>query len=71
MSLNGGQQNFVQCLAISYTIYTFSGAVAPNRISRYVQVLRFPILAVLMHGTPAAGVVQTLRRGTRNGITEL
>jgi len=37
----------------------------------YVQVLRSPILAVLLHGTPAAGVSQTLRRGTRNGITEL
>ena len=29
------------------------------------------ILAALLHGTPAAGVRQTLRRGTRNGITEL
>ena len=24
----------------------------------------------LLHGTPAAGVSQTLRRGTRNGITK-
>jgi len=24
-----------------------------------------------VHGTPAAGVRQALRRGTRNGITEL
>jgi len=24
-----------------------------------------------MHGTPAAGISQTLRRGARNGITEL
>jgi len=39
--------------------------------SLYVQVLRSPILAALLHGTPAAGVSQTLRRGTRNGITEL
>jgi len=39
--------------------------------SRYVQVLRSPILATLLHGTPAAGVRQTLRRGTRNGITEI
>jgi len=37
----------------------------------YVKVLRSPILAALLHGTPAAGVSQTLRRGTRNGITEL
>jgi len=38
----------------------------------YVQVLRSPILAALLHDTPAAVTVsQTLRRGTRNGITEL
>jgi len=30
-----------------------------------------PILAALLHGTRAAGVTQSLRRGTRNGITEL
>jgi len=29
------------------------------------------ILAALLHGTPAAGLSQTLRRGTRNGIMEL
>jgi len=39
--------------------------------SLFVQVLRSPILAALLHGTPAAGVSQSLRRGTRNGITEL
>jgi len=39
--------------------------------SLYVQVLRSPVLAALLHGTPAVGVSQTLRRGTRNGITEL
>jgi len=39
--------------------------------SLYVQVLRSLILPALLHGTPAAGVSQTLRRGTRNGITEL
>jgi len=27
-------------------------------------------LEALLHGTPAAGVSQTLRRGTKNGITE-
>jgi len=32
--------------------------------------LAYRILAALLHGTPAAGVSQTLRRGT-NGITEL
>jgi len=36
-----------------------------------VQVLRSPILAALLHGTGAVGVSQTLRRGTRNRITEL
>jgi len=36
-----------------------------------VQVLRSHVLAALLHGTPAAGVSQTLRRGTRNGIKEL
>jgi len=39
--------------------------------SLYVEVLRSLILAALLHGTPAAGVSQTLRHGTRNGITEL
>jgi len=39
--------------------------------SHYVQVLRSPILAALLHGTPAAGVSQTLQRGTKNGIMEL
>ena len=39
--------------------------------SLYVQVMRCPILAALLHGTPAEGVSQTLRSGTRNGITEL
>ena len=50
-------------------IYTFSGPLAPDRIlpvqnSLYVQVLRSPILAALLHGMSAAasdklcGVVQ-------------
>jgi len=55
------------------------GALDPNRIlpgakftlRATVQVLRSPILTALLHGTPAAGVSQTLRRGTRNGVTEL
>jgi len=50
-----------------YIIYTFSGALAltefcPLRSSLDVQVLRSPILAALLYGTPAAGVSQTLRR---------
>jgi len=36
-----------------------------------VQVLHSPILAALVHGTLAVGISQTLRRRTRNGITEL
>jgi len=38
--------------------------------SRYVQLLRSPILAALLHGTPAVDVSQTLQRGTSNGITD-
>jgi len=36
-----------------------------------VQVLRSPTLAALLHGTQAVGVSQSLRHGTRNGITEV
>ena len=57
-------------------IYIFGGSCpltefCPVQNSLYVQVLRSPMLAVLLHGSPAAGVGQTLRRRTRNGITEL
>jgi len=50
-------------------IYIFGGSgplteFCPVQNSLYVQVLRSPILAALLHGTPAAGVSQTLRRGT-------
>jgi len=49
-----------------YTICTFSGALAPGGILPGAKVtllefLRSPILAALLHGTPAAGVSQTLR----------
>ena len=56
------------------TIYTFSGALAPNGIlprakftlrpqnSLCVQVLRSPIFAALLHDTRLVGVSQTLRR---------
>ena len=59
-----------------YAIYTFWGLLPPDGIlpgSKFtlVQVLSSPTLAALLHGTPAAGVSQTLRRSTRNGITEL
>jgi len=57
-------------------IYIFGGSClltefCPVQNSLYVQVLRSRILAALLHGTAAAGVSQTLRCGTRNGITEL
>jgi len=45
--------------------------ICPVQNSLYVQALRSPILAALLHGTPAADVSQTLRRGTWNGITKL
>ena len=60
-----------------YTIYTFSGALIPwqnfaqCRIHFTSQVLHSSTLAALLHGTPAAGVSQTLQHGTRKGITEL
>jgi len=43
----------------------------PVQNSLHIKVLRSPVLAVLLQGTPAAGICQTLRRGTRNGITKL
>jgi len=57
-SLNGGQPNFARCSAVSCTgiLYVHFGG-------------GFPVLASLLHGTRAAGVSQTLRCGTRNGIT--
>ena len=79
MLLIRGQPNFAQCLAISWagTLYIhFRGllplmAFYPVQNSLYVQVLRSPILAALLHGTPAAGVSQTLRHSTRNRVAEL
>ena len=64
-----------QSHALVHYIYICGGSCpltefCPVQNSLYVQVLRSPILAALLHGTPAAGVSQTLRRGTRNGITE-
>jgi len=56
-----------------YTIYTFSGALAPDAIlpgatCTLRPVLRSPILAALLYGTPAVGVSQTLRRGRLQGM---
>jgi len=51
------------------------GTLPPNGIlpaaKVCVQVLRSPMLAALLHRTRAAATSQTLRRGTRNEITEL
>ena len=79
-SLTTDQPNFARCLAVSLaaTLYVhFRGLLPPDGILPsakftyllYVQVLRSPTLAALLHGTPAAGVSQTLQHGTRNGIT--
>jgi len=59
-----------------HCIYTFERSCPLTEFcsvqnSLYVQVLLSPILAALLHGTPTAGVSQTLRRGTRHGITKL
>jgi len=60
----------------SQCIYTFWSILLLTEFcqlqnSLSVQVLRSPILAALLHGTRVVGVSQSLRRGTRNGITEL
>jgi len=53
-----------------YTVYIiFEGSwplteFCPVQNSLYVQVLRSPVLAALLHGTPAAGISRTLRRCT-------
>ena len=58
-------------------MYTFSGALARDGILPDAKFTLHPSLAfsytgsVILHGTPVAGVSQILRRGTRNGITEL
>ena len=62
--------------ALVYYIYTFVGSCSLTEFcqlqnSLCVQVLHSPILAALLHGTRAAAVSQTLRRGKRNGIGEL
>ena len=61
-----------RCLAVSWLVHLFIfGGSCPLtefcqvQNSLCVQVLPSPILAALLHGTPAAGLSQTLRRGTR------
>ena len=79
MSLNRRQQHFAGCLAVFWagTLYIhFWGLLPPTEFfqlqnSFCIQVLHCPILPALLHGTRAAGISQTLCRGTRNGIMEL
>jgi len=61
-----------------YTIYTFSGLLPTDGILPDAQFTLRPSLAfsyigsvTARHSTPAVSVCQTLRRGTRNEITEL
>jgi len=68
MSLNGGQENFAGCLAVSWagTLHIHFGGCCPLtefcrlQNSLCVQVLHSPILAALLHGTRVAAVSQTL-----------
>jgi len=79
ISLTGSQPNFARCLAVylAGALYIHFRGLLPLtdfcqvQNSLYVQVSCSCILAALLHGTSAAGVSQTLRRGTRNGIVEL
>jgi len=73
-----GGQPCAQCLAVSCTatLYTFSGVLAPDRISPRAKFTLRPSLAFCDIGSVTArhsssGVSQTLRRGTRNCFTEL
>jgi len=62
---------------LTHSVYTIFGSFCTLKefcqvqTSLCVQVWHSPILAALLHGTRPAGVSQTLRRGARNGITEL
>jgi len=72
-----GQPNFAWCLAVSWAATLYIHFRCPLMEFHHVQnslcvrVLHSPILAALLHGTAAASISQTSRRGTRNGITEL
>jgi len=75
-SVNGRQPNFARCLAVSCadTLYIhFRGLFTVKDFyqvqnSLYVQILRSPILAALLHGTRVVEVSQTLRRGRLHGM---
>jgi len=59
-----------------YCIYVLEGSCPLTEFcqlqnSLCVQLLRSPVLALLLHGTRIVGISQSLRCGTRNGITEL
>ena len=79
MSLTGPNQtlhNISPSTGLVHYIYIFGGSCPLTDFcqvqnSLYVQVLCSRILAALLHNTSAAGISQTLRHGTRNGITEL
>ena len=78
-SFTGGQPNVVRCLAVSWagTLYIhFRGLLPPDGISQHAKFTLRPSIAFSYIGSVTArhsssGVSQTLRRGTRNGITEL
>ena len=61
----------VHCIYILGGLFLLDGISAGATFTLYVQVLRSPIMAALLHGTTAACVSHTLRRGARSGITEL
>ena len=64
---------------LEHSVYIFCWGGAALALTEFcqaqyslcAQVLRSPIFAALLHGNRAVGVSQTLRRGTRNGISEL
>ena len=67
-SLIAGQPN-VRC----YIYIHFRGLLPPDGIlpsAKFTLRPSLAILAALLHGTPAVVVSQTLRRGTRNSITD-
>jgi len=67
-SHNGGQQNFARYLAVAwaatiYNYYTLLGLLPLTEFCQVqnsvcIQVLHYPILAALLHGTRAVGISQ-------------
>ena len=62
-----GLVHYIHIFRGSYPVTEF----CHEQNSLCVQVLCFPILAALLRGTRAVGISESLRRRTRNGITEL